>query len=81
VSKKDLKAYMTVYSFCQVCGNECNLSVHHIIFRSHGGSDDWDNLITLCIYHHDSVHLKRIPHIQLQELLEIKNSFNQLNLI
>ncbi len=32
------------------------LEVHHIIFRSNGGSDEAENLITLCKHCHDSIH-------------------------
>jgi hypothetical protein len=35
--------------------------VHHIIFRSHGGSDDDSNLATICLGHHiHGVHEGRI---------------------
>ena len=39
---------------CQVPGCSCRrfLEVHHIIYRSHGGSNAGDNLITLCGFHH-----------------------------
>ncbi len=29
-----------------------NLHAHHIRFRSHGGSDDPSNLVSLCAFHH-----------------------------
>ena len=42
---------------CQVCGKKnTRLEVHHIIYRSQGGTDDEDNLITLCEDCHDKVH-------------------------
>ena len=42
---------------CQCCGKKnCRLEVHHIKFRSNGGTDDEDNLITLCKGCHDGVH-------------------------
>lgn len=42
---------------CQCCGKKnCRLEVHHIIFRSNGGSDDERNLITLCEDCHKKVH-------------------------
>ena len=42
---------------CQRCGKKnCRLEVHHIIYRSKGGSDDESNLITLCKECHDNVH-------------------------
>ena len=42
---------------CQCCGKKnCRLEVHHIKFRSNGGIDDEENLITLCKGCHDGVH-------------------------
>ena len=52
---------------CQYCHGKLNdkrLHVHHIIFRRDGGSDDENNLITLCetchtALHHDQISLKK----------------------
>mgnify|MGYP000944780001 CR=1 FL=1 len=42
---------------CQCCGKKhAKLEVHHIIFRSMGGTDDERNLITLCEKCHKMVH-------------------------
>ena len=42
---------------CQYCGKKnCRLEVHHIKFRRDGGTDDEENLITLCKECHDGVH-------------------------
>lgn len=42
---------------CQCCGKKnCRLDVHHIIFRSNGGTNDENNLITLCEDCHKKVH-------------------------
>ena len=42
---------------CQCCGKKyVRLEVHHIIFRSKGGTDDERNLITLCEKCHKAVH-------------------------
>lgn len=44
---------------CQCCKGkrkDSKLEVHHIIFRSNGGSDEEDNLITLCHTCHFKVH-------------------------
>ena len=41
---------------CQSCGCMSNLEVHHREFRSHAGSDSEENLITLCVSCHSSVH-------------------------
>lgn len=48
---------------CQHCkgkSKEKRLQVHHIVFRRYGGSDDEENLITLCKICHDSVHAGNI---------------------
>ena len=44
---------------CQQCknkGKNIRLEVHHIIFRSQSGSDEQENLITLCKTCHDKIH-------------------------
>ena len=42
---------------CQCCGKKnCQLQTHHIIYRSRGGSDDENNMITLCKECHKGVH-------------------------
>ena len=48
---------------CQYCKNkrkDSNLDVHHIIFRSNGGSDEPENLITLCRTCHKDLHNSKI---------------------
>jgi 5-methylcytosine-specific restriction endonuclease McrA len=48
---------------CQHCkgkSKDKKLEVHHIIFRSNNGSDEPDNLITLCKTCHDAVHDRKI---------------------
>ena len=42
---------------CQCCGKKnCRLEVHHVKFKSDGGTDDEENLITLCEDCHKGVH-------------------------
>ena len=41
---------------CRFCGTKFNLHVHHIKYRSEGGTDTMGNLITLCVEHHGTVH-------------------------
>lgn len=40
---------------CRWCGVETG-ELHHIIYRSQGGQNSVDNLITLCIQHHAQAH-------------------------
>ena len=42
---------------CQCCGKKnCRLEVHHIRFKSNGGTNDEENLITLCTDCHKGIH-------------------------
>ncbi len=41
---------------CQCCGTRSNLEVHHKEYRSRGGNDSEENLITLCVTCHLLVH-------------------------
>ena len=41
---------------CQVCGSMTKLEVHHQQFRSQSGSDDENNLMTLCYSCHSREH-------------------------
>lgn len=57
---------------CQNCGKtKCKLEVHHIVFKSKGGSDEPENLITLCHDCHWKVH---------NEGLKLKNNGKKSNL-
>ena len=48
---------------CQICKGkhkDSKLEVHHIVYRSQGGSDEAENLITLCHTCHSALHKDRI---------------------
>jgi 5-methylcytosine-specific restriction endonuclease McrA len=55
--------------------NGKGLSVHHIIPRDEGGSNDYNNLITLCHDCHDLVEVEN-----LRSLAEIVGSFDEENI-
>ena len=40
---------------CQVCGHRA-IDIHHIVFKSHGGTNDERNLILLCRACHKKAH-------------------------
>ncbi len=62
--------------YCEACMKEFHinngLQIHHIIYRSHGGTDDVKNCMSLCVKHHDQAHACKIPQ---SELLLIHNYF------
>lgn len=55
-SRKEAVLHRDNYA-CQICGKKhTRLEVHHIVFRSQGGTDEEDNLITLCEDCHHGIH-------------------------
>jgi 5-methylcytosine-specific restriction endonuclease McrA len=44
---------------CHECGSK-SVDLHHVKFRSHGGTDEPDNIIPLCRKCHDKLHTKTI---------------------
>ena len=47
-------------TFCAACSSTADLEHHHLIPRSEGGSDEDDNLITLCCGCHAKLHERHI---------------------
>ena len=52
---------------CQICGKEkYGLDYpHHVLFKSRGGSDTNENLITLCMECHRKVHDEKTKELML----------------
>lgn len=40
-------------TYCESCGSNYNLSLHHLVRRSHGGDNSFKNIVLLC---HDCHH-------------------------
>ena len=55
------------YIPCEVCGSP-SADIHHINYRSRGGTNDITNLMALCRYHHDMAHEEVLSEDQLQEI-------------
>ena len=51
---------------CRFCKTTHNLTPHHIVFRSQGGTDDLSNLLTLCLRCHDAVHVGTLMLVVLE---------------
>jgi 5-methylcytosine-specific restriction endonuclease McrA len=53
---------------CRLCKARNGLTAHHIVFRSRGGEDTSENLITLCsMVCHDAIHrydLEILPFVE-----------------
>lgn len=58
--------------FKKGCSNK--LHVHHIKFRSQGGSDKLDNLITVCEKHHNQIHKGKLKLEKVGRFKELKSA-------
>ena len=51
------KVFARAGNACEYCGNRRGpLDPHHVVARSQGGADSYDNVIVLCRVHHDMVN-------------------------
>ena len=69
---------------CQYCKGKrknSNLEVHHIVFRSQGGSDNQENLITLCHTCHSLLHSGKISLDKVGIKKGTLNHATQMNII
>lgn len=71
-SRKEAILHRDNYT-CQICGKKnIRLEVHHIIYRSQGGTDDENNLITLCENCHKDIHDGKIVLTKKPKKLTLK---------
>ncbi len=49
---------------CQICGTMQNLQVHHLKLRAQMGSDEEENLITLCAACHEGIHQRTAANLE-----------------
>lgn len=55
---------------CRHCKNRAGLHPHHVVFKSHGGADALNNLLTLChCCHIEGIHGGRLT-IEVLAVLE-----------
>ena len=58
---------------CQICGKKhTRFEVHHIVYRSQGGTNDENNLITLCENCHSGIHDGKIVLTKKPKKLNLK---------
>ena len=64
---------------CQICKKKKqHLHVHHIVFKSQGGSDRMDNLVTLCSECHEKIHK---GNLQFNKKVKTYKHATQMNII
>ena len=64
-------------NFCVLCGSTENLEHHHVIPLSLGGSNEEDNIITLCAKHHVQVHNLNDSRIHASALIKAAKEKNR----
>ncbi|MBU1704430.1 MAG: HNH endonuclease [Nanoarchaeota archaeon] len=64
-----------VHNRCEYCGDHYTLDVHHIIERSQGGSNSYNNLIVLCAKCHRMAHGGGISKARLQGIARHRKHF------
>jgi 5-methylcytosine-specific restriction endonuclease McrA len=83
--QKHVKNYLQYFDLgeqsiwqCEACAKQYpinnGLQIHHIIFRSHGGSDDIKNCICLCVKCRERAHGSLHP-VSKGEFTFIHNNF------
>lgn len=60
----EIRKLLGEHSCCELCGDQRNLEVHHIIPVCCGGTDNIDNLIVIC----GVCHAKLTPKRELQKV-------------
>jgi 5-methylcytosine-specific restriction endonuclease McrA len=45
---------------CRHCNRREGLTPHHVVYQSRQGSDDLNNLMTLCLWCHNDIHDHRL---------------------
>lgn len=85
--QKHIKNYLKYFDIgeqdiwqCEACAKQYpinnGLQIHHILFRSHGGSDDVKNCICLCVNCHDRAHGSK-NYVSKDQFQYIHNCFLQ----
>jgi hypothetical protein len=59
-----MAAYRTEHPACEVCGWTRHVHVHHMLPMSCGGTNDPDNLVTLCANHHADAHAEMAQFVE-----------------
>jgi 5-methylcytosine-specific restriction endonuclease McrA len=53
---------------CRHCNSRAGLHPHHLVYKSKGGEDVINNLITLCFVCHEAVHNRKLLIILLDKV-------------
>lgn len=60
---------------CRHCNRRDGLTPHHIVYQSQLGTDDLENLLTLCLWCHNDVHDHRLKIVVTKTATELVVEF------
>lgn len=65
---------------CKVCGVAAPLQCHHLLKRSHGGADELENCISVCVRCHTNIEHRVVDVIKFNRTtreMEVKRRWEQ----
>lgn len=74
--KEAQKNYYDKHPWCEICLTEGKksptLQIHEVVFRSHGGKCEEDNMVSTCLDCHRRCHFTKTPFLTRKILWGIK---------
>lgn len=71
------RAYIRDKKQCKICKYDRIINIHHIIERKHGGTNELNNLITLCPNCHSLVHNNIIKINSINDWIDLKKKHDK----
>ena len=65
---------------CQYCGSTRHLTIDHVIPKSKGGSEDWDNLVVACSSCNTKKGDKLLEHTDMKLLKKPRAPYNTMHI-
>lgn len=66
---------------CQYCGSKTSLTIDHVIPKSKGGEDTWENLVVACYKCNTKKGDKLLEHINMKLMRQPKAPYNKVMLV
>ena len=65
---------------CQYCGSTRHLTIDHVIPKSKGGSEDWDNLVVACSQCNTKKGDKLLEHTNMKLIRQPRAPYNTMQI-
>ena len=75
--KKHIKNYLDNFGYydfipCEICGLRAT-DIHHVKYKSRGGTDEYNNLVALCRICHNLAHEELIKESDFKKIIDARN--------